>query len=427
MKVYGANFVPGAVVNWNRQPRGTTYVSGHEIDATILASDIPTNTAGYITVTNPQPRGGLSSASWTMVEVHDPTSAVTPGKPIINLEGGASVLAADFANDGILDLAVGSDVVHIDLGNGDGSFQFASNATYSVLEIFGDNNLAYGDFNGDGNLDLAYAATWGPHQAQTGMGVSLGNGDGTFRPGWKFIDTRNVYVTELAAGDFNRDGKLDLVAGDAINTSVFLGNGDGTFQLATTYGGEGGVNGVTGDFNGDGILDLLFEGDQAPISVAFGNGDGTFQAPVNITTTTAGCGFGPGILISDFNGDGKLDIAFCTRTSIGVLLGKGDGTFQKPTYYYVSSSGTFSFTAGDFNSDGNTDLLVSDYALSQGQIAVLLGNGDGTFQRRKQVVIPGYPGQNGELGIVTGDFNSDGLLDFIFQTGGFAIDIFLQE
>ena len=108
LKVYGANFVPGAVVNWNRQPRMTTYVSGHEVDTTILASDIVSNTAGYITVTNPPPGGGLSSASWSLVEVHDPTSAVTPARATIDFGGGATLLAADFTNDGILDLMVGA-------------------------------------------------------------------------------------------------------------------------------------------------------------------------------------------------------------------------------------------------------------------------------------------------------------------------------
>jgi hypothetical protein len=429
LKVYGANFVPGAVVNWNRQPRTTTYVSGHEVDATILASDIVSNTAGYITVTNPPPGGGVSSASWTLVEVHEPTSTVTPGKPTINLEGGSSLLAADFTNHGILDLAVSEEVTHVDLGNGNGTFRFVSNATDSVFEIFGNNNTAYGDFNGDGNLDLAYSAIWGPHdEPQTGMAVSLGNGNGTFNPGWRFVDTSNVYVTELVAGDFNRDGKLDLAAGDAINTSVFLGNGDGTLKLTTTYSGVGGVNVVTGDFNGDGILDLLFYGDetsqgtQGPISIAFGNGDGTFQTPVNVAAPGGQCAFSPRLLVSDFNGDGNLDIAYCsTRTSIGILLANGDGTFQKPTYYSVGSGGDFSFTAGDFTSDGNTDLLVSNY--DQGEVAILLGNGDGTFQPRTQVMTD----QNAENGIVTGDFNSDGLLDFIFQTGDFALYTFLQQ
>jgi hypothetical protein len=424
LKVYGANFVPGSVVNWNQQPRTTTYVSGHEVDATILSSDIASNTAGYITVTNPPPGGGLSSASWTLVEVHEPTAAVSPGRPTIKLQGGSTLLAADLTNNGILDLVVGGSILTVDLGNGSGTFDFASYATDSALEIFGNNNAAYGDFNGDGNLDLAYASIWGPHdEPYTGMSVSLGNGNGTFAPDWKYTDSGGVYISELTAGDFNRDGKLDLAAGDCCNTSIFLGSGDGTFHLTTTYSGDGGGNMVTGDFNGDGILDLLIFGSQG-ISLAFGNGDGTFQTPVIIATPEGGCAFGPGLQVSDFNGDGNLDIAFCASdTSIGVLLGNGNGTFEKPTYYYVGSGGDYSFAVGDFDSHGNTDLLISDY--DQHKISILLGNGDGTFQPRTPVDVPGAPYNGGESGIVTGDFNSDGLLDFIFETTG-SIEIFLQ-
>jgi hypothetical protein len=261
------------------------------------------------------------------------------------------------------------------------------------------------------------------------MAASLGNGDGTFDPTWKFLDTSSIYVTELVTGDFNRDGKLDLAAGDSGNTSVFLGEGDGTFQLTKTYSGVGGINVVTGDFNGDGILDLLFRGGetdhgtQGPISIAFGKGDGTFQSPVNVANPGSQCVFSPTLLVSDFNGDGNLDIAYCTQTSIGILLGNGDGTFQKPTYYPATSAGNFSFTAGDFNSDGNTDLLISDSI--DGRIEIYLGNGNGTFQPRVQVFAPGE-GVGGESGIITGDFNSDGLLDFIFENDG-EIGIYLQH
>lgn len=322
LKVYGANFVPGAVVNWNRQPRTTTYVSGHEVDATVLASDIVSNTAGYITVTNPPPGGGVSSASWSLVEVHDPTSAVTPGKPTIDLGGGATLLTADFTNDGILDLMVGGDALRFGLGDSDGDFSFVSTATYSVLEIFGNNSVAYGDFNGDGNLDLAYAAIWGPHdELQTGMAVSMGNGDGTFDPVWKFFNASSVEMSFFTVGDFNRDGKLDIAGTDGTSTFILLGNGDGTFQLTTTYAGEGGSNVLTGDFNGDGILDLLFYGDQAPNSIAFGIGDGTFQPPVDLGRASGGCPFSPSILVTDFNRDGNLDVAFCSDMNIGICLG----------------------------------------------------------------------------------------------------------
>jgi hypothetical protein len=87
LSVYGANLVPGAVVNWNYQPRTTTYVSAHELQAQILATDVAQNTAGYITVTNPPPGGGSSSASWAQVEVHAPVSTIAVGLPQYHVFG----------------------------------------------------------------------------------------------------------------------------------------------------------------------------------------------------------------------------------------------------------------------------------------------------------------------------------------------------
>ena len=240
------------------------------------------------------------------------------------------------------------------------------------------------------------------------------------------MDSTAGSIVDFVVGDFNRDGKLDLVGGDCCITYVFLGNGDGTFQPTTTYQDVGGIDLQVGDFNGDGILDLAIEGgaENFPISVALGNGDGKFQPPVTITNADGGCGFGQTMLVSDFNGDGNLDIAFCTATSIGILLGNGNGTFQSPTYYDVSSS-SFTIAAGDFNSDGKTDLIVSSNVDSD-QFWILLGNGDGTFQPPSLVKVPG-PLASGELGIVTGDFDSDGLLDFIFQFGGYGFGVYPQQ
>lgn len=427
LNVYGANFVPGAVVNWNRQARSTTYISARELQAQILASDIVAATAGYITVTNPPPGGGNSSSSWSLVEVHTPTAMIMPGYETQNRENNSSVyalLVADFNNDGIPDLATGTGIINVSLGDGDGGFRWASNATYIYLPISGGNSMAYGDFNGDGNLDLAFTTVYGVHGANAGMGVNLGNGDGTFDPIWQFTNTASTAVGGVVAGDFNRDGKLDLIG----ETYLFLGNGDGTFQLTTTSAAVGGVYLAVGDFNGDGILDLASFGNappKSPISIAFGNGDGTFQTAATVGYSNGSCAFGAPMLTSDFNGDGKLDIAFCNQTSIGVLLGNGDGTFQKPKYYYVGTASAFSFAAGDFNSDGKTDLIVSDY--NHGLFLILLGNGDGTFQPRSQVKLPGPPNQGGEQGMVTGDFNSDGLLDFIFQLDAVGIGEYLQK
>jgi FG-GAP-like repeat len=124
---------------------------------------------------------------------------------------------------------------------------------------------------------------------------------------------------------------------------------------------------------------------------------------------------------SYFNGDGKSDLAFCDNSGpvlrTGVTLGNGDGTFQRPVYYQIpfgpGNTFPFNFTAGDVNSDGKTDLIAVTEGGGTAMFAVLWGNGDGTFQKAKKITLPNNFG--GEGGIVPGDFNSDGLLDFVLE------------
>ena len=127
LTIYGANFVSGAVVNWNGQPRSTVFVSARELQAQILATDVATNTAGLISVTNPAPGGGNSSASWAQVEVHAPVTTFSFGQPRTYGFGGWLVLPADYTSSGILGLIgqSGDDLVLYD-GNGKGAFQFQS-------------------------------------------------------------------------------------------------------------------------------------------------------------------------------------------------------------------------------------------------------------------------------------------------------------
>jgi hypothetical protein len=145
-----------------------------------------------------------------------------------------------------------------------------------------------------------------------------------------------------------------------------------------------------------------------------------------------GCSFGPGGLVSDFDGDGNADLAFCERDQksgkLWIMLGNGDGTFKKPIFIPVPAQyGVFSFAAGDFNSDSRTDLVANYFvSRSQSETALFLGNGDGTFQPKKVITLPGEPFYNAEDGIVPADFNSDGLLDFIFQQPG-NVSVFMQK
>ncbi len=417
LSVYGANFVPGSVVNWNYRPRVTTYVSGHEIQAQVLPSDVDTNTAGYITVTNPPPGGGSSSATWAQVEVHDPISAVMVGQPTYYDLGFWQLQAADFNHDAMLDLLGEHWGLSFALGRGDGTFQPTSVVDDTNLEL---TQFGYGDFNGDGNLDVISFSYLDAYQGgPTHMNVFFGDGKGDFARGpGLYSSLLDFYYVTVA--DFDQDGKLDIVTrSDGGFLSTYLGNGDGTFHRVAHYGNPSAASALgvlSGDFNNDGKLDVVLmqavENNQDDLAFWFlaGNGDGTFKTAKRITAQkgTFFCGFQVPFQLSDFNGDGNVDLAFCTDTQVGVMLGNGDGTFQQPNFCNAGDNRDFSFAIGDINSDGNPDILVSQYPLSA--LVACFGNGDGTFQP-PQTLTTGGP--NGETGMVTGDFRSDGLLDSI--------------
>lgn len=267
-----------------------------------------------------------------------------------------------------------------------------------------------GDFNRDGNLDIALV----DYLPAGRVYIFLGNGDGTFRSG--SIYTVAIQPIYAATASFRNNGILDLVVGDSLSQDVYvmLGNGDGTFRAPTPYHSGGEPYQVsTGDFNGDGKIDIISfarTGVCSCVEVLPGNGDGTFGAPIE--TRVPYGGGGPGVAVADFNGDGKLDVAlpgeFNHFFGTAIMLGNGDGTFRTDGYYSYSEP-QFA-AAADLRGDGKIDIVTSDQPA--GNIGILFGYGDGMFQRpvTYETWFPTW--------VAVGDFNGDGFLDLVAANAG---------
>ncbi len=336
--------------------------------------------------------------------------------------GPVSVAIADFNKDGFPDLAVANQTdgtISILLGNGDGTFQAQTAIAIPPVSTAGGtinaspSAIATGDFNDDGNIDIAVT-----DMANSRVMILLGEGTGAFQAPVAYATGINPVA--LVAQDFDGDGQPDLAVVDQGNgktagaVSVLLGDGingiqNGTFGPKTDYPVGLSPSAITtAIFNTGGVTDLAVTNKGSnSVSILLGNGtNGTANGTFG-TQTAFATGNGPaGVAAADFNSDGFPDLAVTNQTdgTVSILLGNGNGTFIAQTAY-ATGAGPVGIVAAGFTSV-TPDLAVADE--SADNVGILIGNGDGTFA----APIP-LPTGNSPVSVAAADLNGDGAIDLV--------------
>ncbi len=324
-----------------------------------------------------------------------------------------SVLVEDFNGDGRLDLVVANEKggsVSVLLDDGKGGFSTSRGSPFAAGPS--PNDLAGGDFNGDGRADLAIAN----HETQH-LTVLLGDGRGAFAPAPSSPATVVVrpHVHSVAAGDFNGDGSLDLVTDSWAEDRlvILFGDGKGRFATPGTYVAVGKhpyQRVRVADLNGDGRTDIIspnLEGDN--VTILLSDGTGNFRQPAG---SPVPCGDSPfNVAVGDVNADGKPDLAIVNSPSstsdrsgqdgLTILIGDGLGTFTKMAGSpFVTGKFPNIPAIGDVNGDGVADVAVSNP--DGDKILVFAMSRTGAIASRAEVSVPGHP-----KGLVLRDLDGD--------------------
>jgi hypothetical protein len=320
-------------------------------------------------------------------------------------QGVSAIRTGDFNTDGKLDLVTvnpSSNTVSVLLGDGVSGFAAAGQFGAGAGPVA----VTTGDFNVDGALDVATA-----NNGSNTVSVLLSDGMGGFAAAVDFPSNGGGFVHLVTTGDFNADGKPDLVTGSFIGgVSLLLGDGLGGFAAPVDFDTSGeALDVITGDFNGDGKLDLAtavgsFQAEA--VWVLLGDGLGGFATAVATDTVVPPFSLATG----DFNADGRLDVAAAKSGFVGVLLGDGTGGFGVFADQFAGG-GAKSITVADFNGDGRLDLATGNP--DDATVSVLLGTGSGLFAPPATFAVGHSPSS-----ITTADFNGDGKPDLATVDAG---------
>lgn len=324
----------------------------------------------------------------------------------------------------------------------------AAQTTFSVHPYATDSDnklVTQADFNGDGVPDIVTRVYDGYNSARWGYDLHLSNGDGTFQAPQHLL-IGGMFPFGAITEDFNRDGKVDLIYSQGTNPLLFLaGNGDGTFGLVHQIPGtNGGLAVNTADFNHDGKLDLVYSaGNQ--LRIAFGDGTGNFTASTVLYTGTEDYETFPNVLVGDFDGDAKADIAVADEDGYS----SRDGDFTPTLIFYGNGAGAFTrvdmsiaggnrYVVADVNQDGKADLVGTYYysfADHPGTgVHILYGSASRNMALVTLTDHDIYTDGIGEQAAITvADFNGDGRLDLATwgtdstQDGYYKVAVFRQQ
>jgi hypothetical protein len=306
--------------------------------------------------------------------------------------------AGDLNGDGKADLVVtnfGDGTVDTALGVGDGTFQVPSSFASGGVIASG---LGLADIDGDHHLDVAVA-----NRNEMQLSLLFGRGDGFLLPAVSFATPFRPSLISVI--DLNSDGLPDIVvSGSSTNAAVFLNRGIRAFAAPANAPFSSAL--AIGDFNADGRMDIVGGASSADmgssLSLFLGDGSGGFlpARSIGYSGTDPIC-----VVAFDANADGKLDLAITDVISLNltVMLGSGNGSFRFAAAYPTKKAPD-GCAAGDFDLDGKLDVAVTNGF--EGSIGVRHGNGDGTFADATD-----FPGGSGPALLVAADFNGDSRLD----------------